>query len=109
MTHNKLERLRGEIAELRRAKAVKSREIVRLAAAIGLKLSNRGKEPTYVHDDFSNRRPVSIPAHPTLAIGTKNNILDSLGGYLDAYEERVIEESTSINSDLGQKKARRLS
>jgi hypothetical protein len=88
MTLKRVAQLRAHIAELRRARDVKSRDIVRLAQAIGRKPDNkRGKEPTYIHPEIRNRRPLSIPNHPTLAPGTKNNILDDLEGDLDAYEE----------------------
>lgn len=72
MTQKKLDGLRDEIAGWRRVKAVKSREMVRLAKKIGRKLSDRGKEPTYIHEDLANRRPISIPNHPTLSIGVRN-------------------------------------
>jgi hypothetical protein len=109
MTPKKLQRFRGRIAELRRAKAVKSRDMVRLAEAIGRTLSNRGKEPTYIHEELISRRPISIPNHPTLSIGVKNNILDDLDGDLDAYEERFIEGVAAANGDLLKKNTRRLS
>ncbi len=90
MTLRRVAQLRMRIAELRRARDVKSRDIVRLAQAVGRKPDNkRGKEPTYVHPELRNRRPLSIPNHPTLAPGTKNNILDDLEGDLDAYEENL--------------------
>jgi hypothetical protein len=100
MTGKMLERLRARVVDLRRAKDVKSREVVRLAKAVGRKLDNRGKEPTYVHSELTNRRPLSIPNHPTLAIGTKNNILDDLDGDLDAHEERIDKEIGSRNGHL---------
>jgi len=88
MTLRRIAQLRALIAELRRARDVKSRDVVRLARAVGRKPdTKRGKEPTYVHPELANRRPLSIPNHPTLAPGTKNNILDDLEGDLDAYEE----------------------
>lgn len=101
MTLKKLERLRARIADLRRAKDVKSREMVRLARAIGRKPDNStGKEPTYVHTELQGRRPLSIPNHPTLALGTKNNILDDLEGDLDAYEEILAKKIGTSNGHL---------
>jgi hypothetical protein len=109
MTQKKLDGLRGEVVELRRVKAVKSREMVRLAKRIGRKLADRGKEPTYIHTELPNRRPISIPGHPTLSIGVKNNILDDLDGDLDAYEERIINEAASKNGAVRKKGSKRLS
>jgi hypothetical protein len=101
MTADKLERLRKEVDDLRRAKDVKSREMVRLAGRIGRKPYNKkGKEPTYINPDLPNRRPLSIPNHPTLAPGTKNNILDDLEGDLDAYEEILSRKTATGNGHL---------
>lgn len=101
MTAKKLGQLRAEVENLRRAKDVKSREMVSLAGRIGRKPYNKkGKEPTYIHPELPNRRPLSIPNHPTLAPGTKNNILDDLEGDLDAYEEILNRDAAAGNGDL---------
>jgi hypothetical protein len=101
MTLKRVGQLRGRVEDLRRARDVKSREMVRLAKAIGRKPHNStGKEPTYIHSELGNRRPLSIPNHPTLAPGTKNNILDDLEGDLDAYEEILTKGITTGNGHL---------
>ncbi|MDO8432535.1 MAG: type II toxin-antitoxin system HicA family toxin [Candidatus Binatus sp.] len=101
MTLKQVGRLRVRVGNLRRTRDVKSREMVRLAKAIGREPDNRtGKEPTYVHSELGDRRPLSIPNHPTLAPGTKNNILDDLEGDLDAYEEILTQKITTTNGKL---------
>jgi hypothetical protein len=80
MNRKKLERLRRELAELRARSAVKAKELEQFAKRVGRRKSARGKEPTF---ELAGRRPLSIPHHPgDLRIGTKNNILDTLAGYL---------------------------
>jgi hypothetical protein len=100
MTLKKVERLRAEVADLRQKRDVKSREVAGLAKRIGRVPDKRGKEPTYVHPELSSRRPISIPNHPTLTPGTKNNILDDLDSDLDAYEEILTKEVTIGNGHL---------
>ena len=100
MTLKKVERLRAEVEDLRRKRDVKSREVVSLAKRIGRVLDNRGKEPTYIHPELPNRRPISIPNHPTLTPGTKNNILDDLDIDLDAYEEILTRQAATGNGHV---------
>jgi hypothetical protein len=98
MTRRKLAQLREEIERLRLARDVKSRKVVQLARQIGRKRYNKkGKEPTYTHPELTNRPPLSIPNHPTLAVGTKNSILDDLILDLDEYEERLDQEIVERN------------
>jgi len=80
MNRKKLERLRRELAELRARSAVRAKELEQFAKRVGRRKSARGKEPTF---ELAGRHPLSIPHHPgDLRIGTKNNILDTLAGYL---------------------------
>ena len=89
MDRKKLRALRRQLQALRtRSGNITSRELERLAKALGRTLSNRGKEPTYVSNLLQHRAPLSIPHHSTtLKRGTANNILDQLEQDLDELEE----------------------
>ena len=81
--------MRKRLQALRtRSGIIKSGELERLARALGRRLSNRGKEPTFVSDLLPQSRPLSIPHHPgTLKKGTADNILDQLEKDIDELEE----------------------
>jgi hypothetical protein len=90
MDHKKLERIRGEIARLRRG-IPKRRELVALAQQLGRKESDRGKHPMFESEHFPNLFPLSIPAHKGRDIPnkTRNSILNQLEGDADAWEEAL--------------------
>lgn len=84
----KIQKLRSQIEALRRKGGIKSAELESLAQRLGRRRANTGKEPTWVNEELSNRRPVSIPSHPgDLNRHTARSILDQLEGDLDEYEE----------------------
>ena len=89
MNRRKLSRLRKLIQTLRgRLGNIKSRELESLARALGRKLDNRGKEPTFISELLPQARPLSIPHHPNaLKKGTAGNILDQLEKDIDDLEE----------------------
>jgi hypothetical protein len=89
MEKRRLSRLRKRLQALRtRSGNIESRELERLARALGRQLSNRGKEPTFVSTLLPQSRPLSIPHHSgTLKRGTANNILDQLEKDIDDLEE----------------------
>lgn len=88
MTKEKLEKFRQRIEGLRKSGGVKSSEVEAVAKALGRIRSQRGKEPTWISQVFSDLRPVSIPCHSSdLNRFTKNNILDQLEIDLDRYQE----------------------
>jgi len=90
MDKRKLSRLRRRIQDLRaRLGNIKSRELESLARALGRKLNDRGKEPTFISELLPQSRPLSIPHHAkTLKRGTAGNILDQLEKDIDALEEQ---------------------
>ena len=93
MNRRKLRQLRKRLQALRaRARNIESRELEKLARAIGRKRVGRGKEPTFISTLLPQSRPLSIPHHSaTLKIGTASNILDQLEKDLDDLEELLTE------------------
>jgi hypothetical protein len=93
MTRNKLKKLRQKLAGLR-GSSPKADELEKLAAQLGRRKVNRGKEPTWESDDFLDLRPLSIPHHggKDLAPGTKRSILNQLEDDLISWDERLTEE-----------------
>jgi hypothetical protein len=93
MDRRKLERLRRQLRALRRSQP-KARDLASLAAQLGRKIANRGKEPTYESENFPHLRPLSIPHHKgrDLPTGTKNSILNQLEEDLDAWDEVLSRE-----------------
>jgi hypothetical protein len=89
MTQRKLRQLRKRLNALRsRASNIKSGELEKLARALGRKLANRGKEPTFISEMLPLSRPLSIPHHATsIKTGTARNILDQLEKDIDDLEE----------------------
>lgn len=88
-----VEKLRREVAALRRSQP-KAKELEALAKKLGRRSVNRGKEPTFVSDEFPHLRPLAIPSHKgrDLATGTKNAILNQLEDDLIAWDKRISEE-----------------
>jgi hypothetical protein len=89
MTRKKLRQLRKRLEALRtRPSNIESRELERLAKALGRQKAKRGSEPTYVSILLSQSPPLSIPHHSSpLRIGTAINILDQLEKDIDDLEE----------------------
>ena len=88
MDLRKIRKLRSEIADLRGRGGIKCAELQSLARRLGRRLASRGKEPNWVHKDFPDSWPVSIPDHRgDLNRFTARGILDQLEGDLDRYEE----------------------
>jgi hypothetical protein len=88
MSLAKIRKLRSEIEALRNRGWVKTAELEALARRLGRRRAKRGKEPTWISDEFPDRRPVSIPSHPgDVNRFTARSILDQLEGDLDRYEE----------------------
>jgi len=85
---SKIRKLRSRIEALRKKGGVKAAELKSLAHSLGRTPSNRGKEPTWVNEEFTAWRPMSIPGHPgDLARPTVRSILDDLEADLDRYEQ----------------------
>jgi len=83
----KIEALRNELEALRAgAFNAKRSEVVSLAESVGRRLTNRGKEPTYV-SILPGRNPLSIPGHAKLKGFTVKSILKVLSADLDCWEE----------------------
>lgn len=62
MHRKTLDKIKEEVRALRRG-ARKPRELEELAKQLGRQLKNRGKEPTWVHPQFRDHMPLSIPSH----------------------------------------------
>ena len=93
MNRNKLRALSRRIEEYRRSQP-KAKDLEALAKALGRKVANRGKEPTFVSTEFPNLRPLSIPSHKCrdLATGTKNSILIQMEDDVIAWDDRLSEQ-----------------
>lgn len=91
MKKKTLEKLRGELARMRRAPQ-RAADLERLARRLGRKKVKRGKEPMWESAEFE-LYPLAIPHHGgrDLATGTKNSVLSSLEEDLLAWEERLNE------------------
>lgn len=101
MTPERLDKLRKELAGLRRSQA-KAADLESLARRLGRKKVKRGKEPTWESEEFSHLHPLSIPHHGgrDIPIGTKRNILDQLEKDLFSWEMRLDQEQDGeLNDD----------
>jgi hypothetical protein len=88
----RIDKLRREIERSRRKGGIKGRELRKIAGALGRSLGKRGKEPTWVSEQFPTR-PLSIPGHPgDLNRNTAGAILDQLEQDLDEIEEKMDDE-----------------
>jgi hypothetical protein len=97
MSLAKIRKLRSEIEALRNKGWVKTAELEALARRLGRRRAKRGKEPTWISDELSDRRPVSIPSHPgDVNRFTARSILDQLEGDLDQYEELLQSQETRV-------------
>lgn len=72
-----------------------ARKLEQLASKLGRIKFNRGKEPTWVSEQFPHLCPISIPHHGgniDLKLGTKNSILNDL-------EEDLLEWEDFLSDD----------
>lgn len=89
MNIKSLKMLRKELKELRRNFAPQTHStLAAYATAVGRKLENRGKEPTWIKKtDPSLSPPLSIPNHSKdIKAGTARSIIDQLLADLDEWE-----------------------
>jgi hypothetical protein len=93
MDRKRLEKLRLELASLRRSQP-KAKDLGALAGRLGRRLENRAKHPIYVSDSFPHLRPLPIPNHKgrDLPNGTKNSILNQPEDDLHAWNEYLSQE-----------------
>jgi hypothetical protein len=93
MNENKLNDIQAEIRSLKvRAGNFSEREVVGIAEKLGLRRAKRGSEPTYVSDDFPDKRPVRIPSHRVLKRGTALAVLSDLKDYVFYWRERLSDD-----------------
>jgi hypothetical protein len=100
MKKKKLEKLRKELAQLRRSPQ-KAAEFQSLAARLGRSLVKRGKHPMW-ESEFE--LPVlSIPDHggKDLPIGTRNSIANQLEEDIEAWDLHLSEEGDEENDENG--------
>ena len=88
MKASKLAKIQREMRDLKRAPQ-KARVLESLAFSLGRRIDNRGKEPTWVSDQFPALRPLSIPHHggKDLSKGVLKSVLESLEEDVAAWEE----------------------
>jgi hypothetical protein len=92
MDERKLGRISQRHSKLRGASR-KPRELESLAKALGRRLANRGKHPTWVSDPFQTLRPVSIPHHSKdILPRVVESILDGLEMDIWAWREELNKE-----------------
>lgn len=90
MNKRKLQRLKRKLKDLRRHGGIKSAEAEAMAKTVGRVRHKRGSEPTWVHNDFPQLRPLSIPRHSKdLNRFTAASILDQLETDLDWIEQTL--------------------
>ncbi len=88
MNLSKLKRTRKKIADFRNQSAIKSGKLESLAKKLGRVLYKRGKEPTWVSEQFPELSPLSIPHHSKdVNKYTAGGILDQLELDLERWEE----------------------
>jgi len=99
MNRAKLNKLWFAVQQARRSPQ-NAAALQKFAKQLGRRKENRGKEPTWTSDQFSDLRPLSIPDHGgrDLAPGTKNNILNQLEDDLIAWDG-VLTEQEKIELD----------
>jgi hypothetical protein len=103
MTPRKLQKLKLQLASLRRSQA-KARDLESLASKLGRKKVKRGSEPTWESQVFTHLYPLSIPHHggKDIPIGTRRSIIDHLQEDVFAWEARLNEEEEDGESDDGE-------
>jgi hypothetical protein len=106
MNRRKLDKLRRELAALRRSPQ-RAAALERLARKLGRRLVKRGKEPMWESVEFDHLFALAIPHHGgrDLAPKTQQSILDNLENDLFAWEERLgddEEAGENENDDEGE-------
>jgi hypothetical protein len=102
MTRKKLDKLKRELAELRRSPQ-RATALERLAKGLGRKLVKRGKHPMWESAEFTSLFPLAIPHHGgrDLAPGTKRSILDQLEDDVLAWEARLEDDEEDKDESAG--------
>lgn len=101
MNRRRLNKLRREIAQARRAPQ-KARQLEEIARRLGRKLVNRGKEPVWESQQFNDLFPLAIPHHGgrDLAPGTQRSILDQLDDDVAAWDQ-LLEDEIDDEAEIG--------
>lgn len=91
MNKKKLKKVQRQVDSLRLSLAsIRSQDLVRLMKKLGRRRIKRGKEPSYISDEFPDARPITVPSHPgTLKRGTAASILDDIEGDIFRWEEAL--------------------
>jgi hypothetical protein len=99
MDSKRLNRLKRRLDGLRSAPAgIKREKLERLAKSLGFRREKRGKEPTYVNDEFPHLTPLAIPSHREINKFTAKDILDKLDVYAFEWEERLRQNQTKLKA-----------
>jgi hypothetical protein len=87
MKRRKLNKLRRDVEACRRSPQ-NAESLISIAVRLDLRKIKGCKEPTFVSDEFSDFRPLSIPKHGgrDIPTGTKNNIVYLLGELVDRWD-----------------------
>jgi hypothetical protein len=97
MNSKRLNRLKRRLEDLLSATAnVKRIKLENLAKSLGLRREKRGKEPTYVSDDFPYLSALSIPSHREINKFTAKDIAGQLGVYVSAWEEKLRKNQAKV-------------
>jgi hypothetical protein len=81
MNYKTVKKLKRQLAELRQGVGnMKPRKLERFAIKLGRNKVNRGKEPTWESEILPKSRPITIPHHSIVKVGTAHNILDQFEG-----------------------------
>ena len=91
MNRKKLDKLEQQIEAIRKKGGIKSSELESLAKELGRVKSKRGKEPTWISEQFNDLRPVSIPRHGSRDLNryTAGGIIDQLELDVERWEEEM--------------------
>lgn len=90
MNRSKLIKLKRKLGDFRSRGGIKSRELESFAKRLGRFRDDRGKEPTWVNEQFPTLRPLSIPHHSTdLNKNTARAMLDQLQEDIEKWEEEL--------------------
>ena len=91
MNRRRLSKIRQQIEACHKRGGIKSAELESLAKDLGRVKSKRGKEPTWVNEQFPELYPLSIPHHGSHDLNrfTAGSILDQLENDLERWEEAM--------------------
>lgn len=102
MKPKRLSKLKRELAAKSSKGSVSPREMEQLAVALGRRVVNRGKEPTWEQEVLSGRPPLAIPHHGSkdLSPGVKRIVISVLQGDIEAWESVLsIEDDEAEEED----------